>query len=215
MDVEKVKAEVQRLLTEGDSSIKKRAPSVHKQLVAMGGKKVRPVYFALGFICLTVVVFMFVLGHSAQSAVVNLIGFVWPMYQSLKAIKTEGSKDDTLWLTYWVVYGFFSVVESISDILLFWVPLYYPLKAGFLVWLYNPKTKGAYLLYNKLLSPAMDKWSPAIDKKLNEKMDQTRGKKTRVLQELLEQDQPSMAGQAASVTRKIVENELQGANKVD
>ncbi len=44
---------------------------------------------------------------------------------SIKAIESNNKEDDTKWLTYWVVYGLFSVAEFFSDIFLFWFPFYY------------------------------------------------------------------------------------------
>lgn len=44
---------------------------------------------------------------------------------SIKAIESSNKEDDTQWLTYWVVYGLFTVVEAFSDIFLFWFPFYY------------------------------------------------------------------------------------------
>lgn len=43
----------------------------------------------------------------------------------IKAIESKVKDDDTQWLTYWVVYGLFSVLEAFSDIFLSWFPLYY------------------------------------------------------------------------------------------
>lgn len=43
----------------------------------------------------------------------------------IKAIESNVKEDDTQWLTYWVVYGLFSVLEAFSDIFLFWFPFYY------------------------------------------------------------------------------------------
>jgi receptor expression-enhancing protein 5/6 len=46
----------------------------------------------------------------------------------IKAIESRQKDDDTKWLTYWVVYSVFSLVEFFSDIFLFWVPFYWLLK---------------------------------------------------------------------------------------
>lgn len=46
-------------------------------------------------------------------------------YRSIKAIESSSKEDDTTWLTYWVVYGTFSVAEFFSDIFLYWFPFYY------------------------------------------------------------------------------------------
>jgi TB2/DP1, HVA22 family len=46
----------------------------------------------------------------------------------VKAIESKEKDDDTKWLTYWVVYSFFSLVEFFTDIFLFWIPFYWFLK---------------------------------------------------------------------------------------
>ncbi|CDQ69652.1 unnamed protein product [Oncorhynchus mykiss] len=57
-----------------------------------------------------------------------MIGFVYPAYYSIKALEGKNKDDDTKWLTYWVVYGIFSVGEFFSDIFLYWFPFYYAFK---------------------------------------------------------------------------------------
>jgi receptor expression-enhancing protein 5/6 len=42
----------------------------------------------------------------------DLVGFVYPMYGSIKAIESKESEDDTLWLTYWLVFALFKVRQS-------------------------------------------------------------------------------------------------------
>jgi len=49
---------------------------------------------------------------------------------SCKAIESESKDDDTLWLTYWVVFAFFGVMEYFTDILLWWIPFYFFLKVS-------------------------------------------------------------------------------------
>lgn len=46
------------------------------------------------------------------------------------------------WLTYWVVFGFFSVIEYVSELIVYFVPMYYILKTAFLVYLMSPKCVG-------------------------------------------------------------------------
>ncbi|KAM3870956.1 receptor expression-enhancing protein 5-like [Diretmus argenteus] len=55
----------------------------------------------------------------------NLVGFTYPAYLSIKAIESDKKEDDTQWLTYWIVYGAFSIVEEFSDMFLYWLPFYY------------------------------------------------------------------------------------------
>ncbi|XP_014668186.1 PREDICTED: receptor expression-enhancing protein 5-like isoform X1 [Priapulus caudatus] len=74
-----------------------------------------------------------VLGYWAQ-LVCNFIGFVYPSYRSVKAIESSDKDDDTKWLTYWVVFAYFSVIEFFVDIVLSWFPVYWLVKVAFLVW---------------------------------------------------------------------------------
>lgn len=113
-------------------------------------------------------ILLFVIGGA--ELVVSLVGFIYPAYQSFKAISTPNTDDDTQWLTYWVVYSFFNMTESITDLLLSWcvssaialrgrswreraacadvcvcvcddrIPFYFFIKVAFLVWCYHPST---------------------------------------------------------------------------
>ena len=47
------------------------------------------------------------------------------MLCSIKAIESKQKDDDTKWLTYWVVYSVFHLMEFFADIFLFWIPLYW------------------------------------------------------------------------------------------
>ena len=49
----------------------------------------------------------------------------------VKAIESTNKEDDTQWLTYWVVYAAFNIVEFFSDIFLGWFPLYFLFKVWF------------------------------------------------------------------------------------
>jgi len=48
----------------------------------------------------------------------------------VKAIESSNKDDDTVWLTYWVVYSVFALVEMVTDILLSWIPLYWFFKVS-------------------------------------------------------------------------------------
>jgi len=121
---------------------------------------VRPVLIAL---CVAALVLLFVLFGVGAAAVCNLTGFVYPLYASFKALKSPEKGDDTQWLTYWMVYAFFSFLESFTDILLRWIPFYYVFKVAFLIWCYLPQTHGANVVYKKFIFPIFIKHEREID----------------------------------------------------
>ncbi|KAL3666948.1 hypothetical protein V7S43_007895 [Phytophthora oleae] len=96
-------------------------------------------------------ILLFVVG--GEELVVGLVGFIYPAYMSFKAINTPGTGDDTQWLTYWVVYAFFNLTESVTDLVLSWIPFYFFFKIAFLVWTYHPATQGSNVIYNTLIKP--------------------------------------------------------------
>lgn len=74
---------------------------------------------AIGFLVLWLA-----FGYAAQ-LVCNSVGFIYPAYVSIHAIESHNKEDDTKWLTYWVVFAVFSVVEFFADTLVGWFPLYW------------------------------------------------------------------------------------------
>jgi len=93
----------------------------------------------------------------------NLIGFMYPAYASFKAIETANPEDDKQWLTYWVVFAAFNIVEVFVDVIMFWFPFYYPFKFGFLIYCFLPQTQGAIFIYENVVQPFLKKHEAAID----------------------------------------------------
>jgi len=98
------------------------------------------------------VAFILVSAVLGLAFVSNLAAF-WPVYQSFKALRTKSTGDDQFWLTYWVVYGTLALFESLIDGAFFWLPAYFVLKIVFLVWCFHPGSKGALVIYQRVLQP--------------------------------------------------------------
>jgi hypothetical protein len=95
------------------------------------------VYVVLG---LGALYFFLVFFNIAAEFLVNTIGFAIPAYYSLNALFSANTVDDTQWLTYWVVYAFFSVFESAVSAV-YWFPFYYTFKFVLILWMALPQTK--------------------------------------------------------------------------
>ena len=108
-------------------------------------------YAAIGVVALYFFLIIFNLGGQFLT---NLAGFVIPGYYSLGALFTSNTADDTQWLTYWVVFAFFTVVESFISIV-YWFPFYFVFKFIFLLWLALPTFRGADVIYRSFLVPTL------------------------------------------------------------
>ena len=51
----------------------------------------------------------------------TIFSFAYPAYCSIQALETKTKGDDTQWLTYWVVFAAFSVIEYFADFIAGWV----------------------------------------------------------------------------------------------
>jgi len=113
---------------------------------------------------------MTVLWSHGSDALCNLVGFVYPMYASFKALKTPIKDDDTEWLTYWVVYGFCTLVEDFCQSIFnesSWATIYFFAKIVFLVWLYLPQTKGSNMVFKVVVEPILSKYESQIDREVD------------------------------------------------
>ena len=83
---------------------------------------------------------------------ISLIAFTYPAIQSIRSL--EENQNQEKWLTYWVVYGVFNIVEFFSDILLSWFPLYFFIKTAFLIWCMAPiKLNGSIIIFKMIILP--------------------------------------------------------------
>jgi len=98
-----------------------------------------------------------------QTYITNLIGVAYPAYMSFLALETDGVEDDKQWLTYWVCFGAFNILDQFVGLILQFIPFYYFLKVGFLVYLFHPKTLGATKVYDEVIYPYYKEHASQID----------------------------------------------------
>ncbi|KAK4156472.1 TB2/DP1, HVA22 family-domain-containing protein [Chaetomidium leptoderma] len=111
-------------------------------------------YAVLGLGALYFFLIIFNLGGQLLT---NIAGFAIPGYYSVAALFSASKEDDTQWLTYWVVFAFFTVVESLVSVV-YWFPFYYTFKFVFLLWLSLPAFKGAELIFRSFMAPTLGRY---------------------------------------------------------
>jgi receptor expression-enhancing protein 5/6 len=82
--------------------------------------------------------------------ITNLVGTVYPAFWTIKSIESN-TDDDRHWLTYWVVFACFSIIDTFSGFLLKLLPFYFFIKIIFLIWLFMPNSRGCQIIYHLIV----------------------------------------------------------------
>ena len=113
-----------------------------------------------------------------QTYITVALGVAYPAYMSFLALETEETEDDTQWLTYWVCFGLFNIIDQWIGFILHFIPFYFVIKLCFLVYLFHPSTMGATTVYNAYILPIMKQYEPHIieaEKKIQQYTDMAGG----------------------------------------
>ncbi|XP_068146948.1 receptor expression-enhancing protein 5 isoform X2 [Drosophila tropicalis] len=139
----------------------------HRQAVE---RNVRVPIIYIGTVSVGLCALYLIFGYGAQ-LLCNIIGVLYPAYISIHAIESSTKQDDTKWLTYWVTFGIFTVIEFFSGVLTSIIPFYWLLKCAFLIWCMLPmEQNGSVIIYNKLVRPYFLKHHHSVDKIIDDGM---------------------------------------------
>jgi len=89
--------------------------------------------------------------------IIFLVGVLYPLYKCLNLIENMYSlkRNGGMWLSYWVCYGIYTTIQGIIQMMFKGLPFLYIMEAGFLIWLYHKKTRGADLANIYVFMPAL------------------------------------------------------------
>lgn len=125
--------------------IGEKIPPVHdfaKKQGVNSGLLVGAVLFVVGLVLLLL--------QGWQILVLSLT-VLYPGLHSIRAIESEGKDDDKVWLTYWMVFGLYTVVDTFFGFLFYFVPYWDWIKMGLFIWLLLPQFNGAQIIYESVL----------------------------------------------------------------
>ncbi|MFM7854556.1 MAG: HVA22/TB2/DP1 family protein, partial [Flammeovirgaceae bacterium] len=122
-------------------------------------------YIIIGFISCGLIVFLGIF----DSFITNIVGTLFPAYLSMRSIETFETDIEKQWITYWVLFSLFNLLDKLSVIFIFYLPFYYFIKYIFLVWLFLPNFNGASILYDTFSSNHLKKVETIIDKNIIKK----------------------------------------------
>ena len=104
------------------------------------------IYVVLFLLVCVILVYLGIFG----TLITNMVGTLYPGFSTIKTMETNPSKKKE-WLTYWVVFGFFIIVDMFSGIIMKIIPFYFVLKILFLIWMFLPGSSGCTLVYHYII----------------------------------------------------------------
>jgi receptor expression-enhancing protein 5/6 len=131
----------------------------HNQMALIKEKTGIDGSYVMAFLFISV---LFVYLNVLESFITNLVGTLYPAFWTMKSIEMRGD-DDKQWLTYWVVFAFFSIIDMFSGFILKFIPFYFFLKIIFLIWLFMPNSGGAHIIYHLLVVRVFKSFEKNID----------------------------------------------------
>ena len=104
---------------------------------------IKGIFVILGLVLCVIFVYF----NIFDSIITNLVGTLYPAFWTIKSLEQNSVEEQKKWLTYWVVFGSFIIVDMSSPVIVKFIPFYFVLKILFLIWLFMPGSSGCTIVY--------------------------------------------------------------------
>ncbi|KRX36463.1 Receptor expression-enhancing protein 5 [Trichinella murrelli] len=104
-------------------------------------------------VMLAIVIFVLLIFSPNAGLLCNCICYGYPAMKTLIEIQSSENVNWMQWMFYWVIFGMFRFADYFAECISFIIPIYWPLKCIFFVWLFTPSCHGAAALYEKFSQP--------------------------------------------------------------
>jgi receptor expression-enhancing protein 5/6 len=106
---------------------------------------------------------IFVYFNIFENLITNLVGTVYPSFWTIKAIESKNKNDIKKWLTYWIVFGVFIIIDFFNIIIVKIFPYYFLMKIMFLIWLFMPGSNGCTIVYHLFVKKIFNSFEDSVD----------------------------------------------------
>ena len=110
------------------------------------------------------VVLLVILLLQGWTILLTCVTVLYPALHSIRAIESDNDDDDKVWLTYWMVFGVFTVLETFFGFIFWIIPYWGWIRPAFFVWLLLPSFNGSKIIYEKVLSPILKSHKDLVKK---------------------------------------------------
>jgi receptor expression-enhancing protein 5/6 len=110
-----------------------------------------------------IIVILFVYFNIFDSIITNLVGTLYPAFWTIKSLEKKSTEEQKKWLTYWVVFGSFIIVDMGSPVIMKFIPFYFLIKILFLMWLFMPGSNGCTIVYYLVVKKIFKYYEDKID----------------------------------------------------
>ena len=109
---------------------------------------VNPGLILAGITSVLVLVLMLMQGWTI---LMTFITVFYPAVHSIRAIESPDKDDDKVWLTYWMVFGLFTTLETFFGFVFYFIPYWDWIRLGLFIYLLLPQFNGAKQLYEGVI----------------------------------------------------------------